>query len=731
MTSTSTRSIPKRIISIFIIFALIVSTISVTGQFSLTASAQEPCEACERNPCVCFDFAGTLLFVFVCALDNSRDWEQDYTKLVELSGVEEKPFIYKDSREDYYKAVLTLRAVDCNVNYGRNDTYCKLEASCTVCDALRIYWAYMFERYPEYLTHDEFETLENTVHLILSEIEDVNSKIDESDSCENGHDQMYSDCTKCYRCTSPVMSAHTPSEDNCTRCANCTSGIAGASHNFSDDIASKNATHHDFKCANTCAVRGGDVAHAASNQSEVDADCTIGDLVCDDCGYVMKEANSRHTFTEKKNIASISAAQHNYECNDCTTLEVEAHAASAENCTECADCDYDSLERSCLPTDPCDFHFCDACERKPCICEDLIILLENMVNRLFLLEDDGNLITDLNSLVNLLDLNVQINSNLLTKYADAILELSPAECPHFVNPLDFCSELSECVLCSIVIMRNFYLPVPLTLEEFDNLTSWVVNPILVAVRAVNAANVPPQPSPPSSAPTPFVSVEDYVTGLYWGILNRAPDQGGLDSWVAAIRSGAMTAAEVERAFMFSEEAKGLETFTDDELFIENLYLAVLGRNSDSTGKSHWLAALKSGAMSHEEIYDAFTNSLEYEHLRAETYVTGLYEAALGRDPDEGGLASWTDALKTGKITATELVRSFIFSEELLANPANNDDGFFVEILYQSFFGRASDAGGKTSWVGALTAGMARVDVFNSFASSQEFDYVCKAYGLVK
>gem|GEM_PF-2774889 len=258
-----------------------------------------------------------------------------------------------------------------------------------------------------------------------------------------------------------------------------------------------------------------------------------------------------------------------------------------------------------------------------------------------------------------------------------------------------------------------------------------------AVRAVNSegkgavATIKATPvAPPSSAPTPFVSVEDYVTGLYWGILNRAPDQGGLDSWVAAIRNGAMTAAEVERAFMFSEEAKGL-TVGDDELFIENLYLAVLGRNSDSTGKSHWLAALKSGAMSHEEIYDAFTSSLEYEHLRAETYVTGLYEASLGRDPDEGGLKSWTDALKTGKITATELVRSFVFSEELLANPANNDDGFFVETLYQSFFGRASDAGGKTSWVGALTAGMERVDVFNSFASSQEFDYVCKAYGLVK
>gem|GEM_PF-3940597 len=259
-----------------------------------------------------------------------------------------------------------------------------------------------------------------------------------------------------------------------------------------------------------------------------------------------------------------------------------------------------------------------------------------------------------------------------------------------------------------------------------------------AVRAVNskgngtaatAKATPVAPAPPPSAPTPFVTVEDYVAGLYLSILGRPYDQEGFDSWVAAIRSGAMTAAEVELAFMFSEEAQGLETFTNDELFIENLYKVILGRDYDSTGKSHWLAALESEAMSREEIYEAFTNSLEYEHLRAETYVKGLYEAALGREYDEGGLASWTDALKTGKITATELVRSFIFSDELLAQEQNDDT--FVETLYKTFFGRASDTGGKTSWVGALTAGMARVDVFNSFASSQEFDYVCKAYGLVK
>gem|GEM_PF-6801917 len=513
---------------------------------------------------------------------------------------------------------------------------------------------------------------------------------------------------------------HTPSSADCTKCTECTiATIPSATHNFNANPLRKDASEHDFKCAD-CAVRGGAEAHDPDSD---DGDCTTAILctVCsepttaaedghitsgvtdctlaDECGRANCTQNFRaagsHTSNNAKAAdctvdsvcttagcgAIVETKNTNHtasgtDCTKCTTCTIAAipsatHDPKADDCRECDTCGKTGLERTCTPLAPCTYHLTHA--------DPVTFTVKWNVNggspapTQTSVDEGGSIAAPAGM--------TRANYTFGGWFTDAALT-KPATFP----------------IASVS----------------DNMEFW----------AKWTENAPP------SAPTPFVTVEDYVAGLYLSILGRPYDQGGFDHWVAAIRSGAMTAAEVELAFMFSEEAKGL-TANNNEAFIESLYEVVLGRPYDSAGKASWLAALESEAMSREEIYEAFTSSLEYEHLRAETYVKGLYEAALGREYDEGGLASWTDALKTGKITATELVRSFIFSDELLANPKNDDDEFFVETLYKTFFGRASDAGGKTSWVGALTAGMARVDVFNSFASSQEFDYVCKAYGLVK
>ena len=44
-------------------------------------------------------------------------------------------------------------------------------------------------------------------------------------------------------------------------------------------------------------------------------------------------------------------------------------------------------------------------------------------------------------------------------------------------------------------------------------------------------------------------------------------------------------------------------------------------------------------------------------------------------------------------------------------------------------GRLSDAEGKTYWVKNLESGMTREAVFNGFALSDEFDALCKSYGI--
>lgn len=102
-------------------------------------------------------------------------------------------------------------------------------------------------------------------------------------------------------------------------------------------------------------------------------------------------------------------------------------------------------------------------------------------------------------------------------------------------------------------------------------------------------------------------------------------------------------------------------------------------------------------------------------------VLRLYQAALGRAPDAGGLAFWSDALQNGA-SPRALAASFLGGPEFQSrfpDAQQNADGF-VRQLYQNVLGRAPDAGGQTYWSGLLTSGRAdQADVLAAFAESTE------------
>ena len=57
----------------------------------------------------------------------------------------------------------------------------------------------------------------------------------------------------------------------------------------------------------------------------------------------------------------------------------------------------------------------------------------------------------------------------------------------------------------------------------------------------------------------------------------------------------------------------------------------------------------------------------------EGFITRLYEAFLGRKPDEGGLRAWSDSLKSRKTTGAKVVYRFVYSDEFRNNPLNNSE----------------------------------------------------------
>ena len=102
-------------------------------------------------------------------------------------------------------------------------------------------------------------------------------------------------------------------------------------------------------------------------------------------------------------------------------------------------------------------------------------------------------------------------------------------------------------------------------------------------------------------------------------------------------------------------------------------------------------------------------------------VSRLYQAALGRMPDAGGLAHWSGALRNGA-SPRDVAASFLDSPEFQGRfpSARHDADGFVRQLYQNVLGRAPDGGGHTYWTGLLTSGQAdQAGVLASFAESAE------------
>lgn len=100
-------------------------------------------------------------------------------------------------------------------------------------------------------------------------------------------------------------------------------------------------------------------------------------------------------------------------------------------------------------------------------------------------------------------------------------------------------------------------------------------------------------------------------------------------------------------------------------------------------------------------------------------VVRLYNAALGRGPDGGGLAYWAQALQGGDRLHT-LAQGFLDSPEFARRYGGRDDAGFVTTMYQNVLGRAPDAEGLGYWAGQLAAGAQdRADVLVGFSESAE------------
>jgi hypothetical protein len=102
----------------------------------------------------------------------------------------------------------------------------------------------------------------------------------------------------------------------------------------------------------------------------------------------------------------------------------------------------------------------------------------------------------------------------------------------------------------------------------------------------------------------------FVTRLYNFCLSRTPDTAGLINWVAALlnRTGG---GAVAHGFFFSQEY--INQGNSDAEYVTDLYYAMLNRAPDTNGYNSWINALNNGH-TQQQVFNGFKNSVEFAQL---------------------------------------------------------------------------------------------------------------------
>ncbi|MFR4351170.1 MAG: DUF4214 domain-containing protein [Roseburia sp.] len=265
----------------------------------------------------------------------------------------------------------------------------------------------------------------------------------------------------------------------------------------------------------------------------------------------------------------------------------------------------------------------------------------------------------------------------------------------------------------------------------------------VTVRAIFAPN-PPTPNNGLNSDS-LSGKPKFIALLYENTLGRHPAQSEIDYWEQELSNGT-TGADTAYGFLFSQEFQNKNYGNSD--YGDHLYLSLMGRPSDISGKQGWVKKLDDG-MSRTYVFKQFINSQEFANLcsaygieRGEVtlteerdrnydvtrFVARNYTQFLGRDYDADGLNYWAEPINNHTKSMQDIAFGFVFSPECMNK--NLSDSEFAAMLYRGCFDREGEQSGIEYWAEKLQSGeMDKIEVFYGFANSQEFANMVKSYGL--
>lgn len=220
-----------------------------------------------------------------------------------------------------------------------------------------------------------------------------------------------------------------------------------------------------------------------------------------------------------------------------------------------------------------------------------------------------------------------------------------------------------------------------------------------------------------------------VYALYDAILGRTPDPLGFEDNLDAVRSGT-SLHDLAAAMLGSAEGRAHVGSSDNATFVEQLYETALGRHSDPGGLQFYTSQLDGGA-SRADLAVSFALSAENERQLRGALTSGVYAPDAHADEVArlyyGVLGRAPDS--GGLATQTsfldqghalaDLAQAFVNSPEFAATHGTLDDRHFVQSLYSGALGRRADPGGLSTYTGLLASGASRASVAVMIAESPE------------
>jgi hypothetical protein len=135
-----------------------------------------------------------------------------------------------------------------------------------------------------------------------------------------------------------------------------------------------------------------------------------------------------------------------------------------------------------------------------------------------------------------------------------------------------------------------------------------------------------------------------IQGYYTTVLNRTGSTAEIAGWANLVANGSVTLAQVQSDIVNSFEA------LNNVAPIVEMYQAELGRVPDQAGLAFWVGKEDSGALTLAQISAAITGSAESQAFYGVTTgvatsasITQMYVNILGRQPEPNAVTSWLGA----------------------------------------------------------------------------------------